>query len=468
MRETLEREVKLAPGPGFVLPELGGEVLPRRVFMSTYHDAPDLALARHDVTLRYRVEDGEGAWQLKLPKGAARIELEGSGVPARPPLELLSLLAGYLRGRVVGPVARMRTRRETVRADGAEIVDDFVSVFDGRRVVLRFRELEVELLTGDERALRRLEKTLRQAGADSVDLRPKLFRALDLEPSTPPPSPSRGTAPAVAVGLRLQEQSRALLLHDPGTRLGTDPEELHRFRVATRRSRAILRSARPLLEPTWSESLRAEIGWLGRSIGAARDLDVLLERMAAEIDGLGEDRDDALGLLTALEAERALARAAVVEALSSDRYMALLERLESVGTPQIVLSTVTLKELWQEEWRRARKVMDALSKRSPDEQLHDARIRVKRVRYATELSVHELGRKGERVIEAARALQDVLGAHQDATVAEQRIRAWAAESGSGGVAAGRLVALEQARKATARSAWPGAWKELRRAAKPLA
>ncbi len=169
MRETLEREIKLAPGEGFVLPDLGGERLPTRVFVSTYHDTRDLRLARHGVTFRHRVEDGTGLWQLKLPRGAARIELELAGPPARPPAEMLSLLPAYLRGAELVPVARLRTRREVVRAQGAEIVDDSVSVIEGQRVVRRFRELEVELLEGDERTLRRLEKELRRAGAGPAD-----------------------------------------------------------------------------------------------------------------------------------------------------------------------------------------------------------------------------------------------------------------------------------------------------------
>ena len=160
MRETVEREIKLAPGEGFVLPELGGERLPTRVFISTYHDTPDLRLAQHGVTLRHRVEDGAGLWQLKLPAGAARLELELPGTPARPPAEMVAMLPAYLRGRDLVPVARLRTRREGVRAQGAEIVDDNVSVLEGQRVARRFREVEVELLEGDERTLRRLEKEL--------------------------------------------------------------------------------------------------------------------------------------------------------------------------------------------------------------------------------------------------------------------------------------------------------------------
>ena len=132
--------------------------------MSTYHDTPDLVLARHGLTFRHRVENGAGVWQLKLPQGAARIELEQPGRPARPPLELTSLLVGFLRGRELGPVARLRTRREVVLARGAEIVDDSVSVLAGARVVRRFRELEVELVDGDERTLRRSRRSCERPG----------------------------------------------------------------------------------------------------------------------------------------------------------------------------------------------------------------------------------------------------------------------------------------------------------------
>ena len=61
MKETLEREIKLSPEEGFVLPELGGRRMPTRVFISTYHDTADLRLARHGITFRHRVEDGSRA-----------------------------------------------------------------------------------------------------------------------------------------------------------------------------------------------------------------------------------------------------------------------------------------------------------------------------------------------------------------------------------------------------------------------
>ena len=65
----------------------------------------------------------------------------------------------------------------------------------------------------------------------------------------------------------------------------------------------------------------------------------------------------------------------------------------------------------------------------------------------------------------AKALQEILGEHQDATVAEERLRAWANEGQTD--AAIRLIQLEGERKRVARGAWPDAWKELRRAGKRI-
>jgi CHAD domain-containing protein len=462
MHTNLEREVKLTPPEDFVLPELGGETLSPRVFSSTYHDTHDLRLARHGVTLRHRVEDGKGAWQLKLPRGDARLELERpGGRPERPPHELVELLPAFLRGEPLVKVARLRTRREVVRTDGAEVLDDSVAVFDGRRISRRFRELEVELLEGDERTLRRLEKALRRAGADGGGpLRPKLFRALDLVVPEEPPELERGTPPGEALGARLREQADRLLQHDPRVRLGGDPEDVHQLRVATRRLRAFLRVSRPLVDREWADGLRDELGWLGRSFGPARDLDVLLERMRGEVAALGEDATAAAGLVEALAAERERARADGLAALSDERYFALLDRLDAIGEPPLTGADGTLAELFRSELKRARRVFATLGPVSSDDALHEGRIRVKRARYAAELAAHELGKRGERFVEAAKRLQDELGEHQDAVVAEGRVRAWADEHPEGRVAAGRLIDRFRARKREARESWPALWKKL--------
>jgi CHAD domain-containing protein len=466
VRRTVERELKLTPTDSFDLSELGGVQLPNRDFVSTYFDSAELSLARAGITLRHRAEGGAGLWQLKVPSGAARIELEVTGAPARPPDELLALVVVHLRGTRPTRVARLRTRRRTVRMDGAEVVEDSVAVLDGQRVKTRFRELEVELLdASDERELARLERTLLRAGAEQAEFQPKIFRALGLDLTTASaPLPADATALEV-LAAALAEQHRKLLDHDPGTRLGTDAEDLHQMRVATRRARAFLRVSKPLLDPTWTDELRAELDWLGSVLGPARDLDVLLARMQSEISKLGDDGATARGLVTSLERQRRRARSKVVAALSAPRYLELVDQLAAPPLPGSTGTNQQLAELWWAEFARAKKKFARLDDNSSDEELHAARIRVKRARYAAELAASELGNPGERFVDAAKIVQDVLGEHQDAAVAEERIRTWSEGKPDAAAAVRKLLKRERARRKKARAEWPDAWKDLKRRAK---
>lgn len=456
IKETLEREVKLRAGETFRLPELGGEAIEPRLFVSTYHDTADHRLARRGITLRHRVENGKGLWQLKLPRSRSRLELEAPGSPTEPPAEVLALLTGHLRGVPLLPIARLRTRREGVRADGAEIVHDTVAVLDHQRVTRSFEELEVELLDGDEKTLRRLEKALRRAGAADGESRPKVFQALDLDFQPEPAESPDDDSASGRLRARLREQAERLLAHDPGTRLGTDPEELHQLRVATRRLRAFLRAGRDLLDQDWAEPLRQELRWLGSSLGPVRDLDVLIERLDAEVRSLGDDEAQGRKLVRTLERSRRSARRRLLAALESERYFALLDALEQPFAT--VADEPTLAEIHAGEHRRLRRAVKALASDSPDEELHAVRIRVKRARYAAEL-------EGDaEYVGAAKRLQDVLGEHQDAVVAGSELRALAARMPDTVLAAGRLIEREQARARRGRGQWRTAWKQLTKTA----
>ena len=456
IRETLEREVKLRAGEEFRLPELGGEAIEPRVFISTYHDTADHRLARRGVTLRHRVEHGKGLWQLKLPQGKARLELEAEGGPGSPPDDMLGLLVAHLRGVPLVPIARLRTRREGVRADGAEIVHDTVAVLDHQRVTRSFEELEVELLDGDEKTLRRLEKELRRAGAADGEKRPKVFQALDLDFQAEPADEPDDASSAATLRARIREQAERVLGHDAGTRLGTDSEELHQMRVATRRLRAFLRAGSELLDPAWAEPVREELTWLGGALGPVRDLDVLAERLTAEVESLGEDRPRGRKLLRTLERRRRTARRRLMAVLCSDRYFALLDTLERpVAT---IADSPTLAEIHAAEHKRLRKAVKTLDDASPDEELHAVRIHVKRARYAAELA------GAGNYVQAAKVLQDVLGEHQDAVVAAERLRELAARMPDTELAAGRLIEREHARAVRGRDEWRPAWKKLAKTA----
>jgi CHAD domain-containing protein len=259
----------------------------------------------------------------------------------------------------------------------------------------------------------------------------------------------------------------ALRAHAPGTREGSDPEELHQMRVSVRRMRAMLQSARPFLDREHSEPLRAELGWLGRALGPVRDLDVLLEHLREEAADLPE-QDAAARLLSGLDAEYAHARGDLLAALDSARYRELLERLETASRELPATKSESdgggksaLRDLVLRQFRKLRKDVDALEADPPDERLHALRIRGKKVRYTAELAEPALGKPVRRLIKATKKFQDVLGEHQDACVAEQRLRELAEGSDAeAAFVAGRLVEREELRKADRRARWPEAWDKL--------
>jgi CHAD domain-containing protein len=471
MNETLERELKLDPGRDFSVSDLPGEPLPARTFSSTYWDTDDLRLARAGVTLRRRVEGPAELWQLKLPRGASRLELELAGGPGEPPQALRDLVAGLARGRTLSPVATLETTRTGVLAADrgapvAEVTLDEVSVTGPGGLASAFRELEAELVDGaDERALARLGRRLRAAGAAAGDGRPKLLRVLGVD-GAPPPQPPPQAPAAEHLQSAFRTQYERALAHDPGTRHGGDAEDLHQLRVATRRMRAFLRAAAPLLDPAWADGLRAELAWAGGALGPVRDLDVLLEHLRADAASLGADDERPLRrLFVRLEGEREAARAVLLEAMAGERWLALLDALEAAGEAPRVVADGSLAEIAAREFARLRKAVKALPADPPDDELHATRIRGKRARYAAELAEPAAGKAATRFIAAAKAFQDVVGEHQDAVVAEARLRALVALGGGSraAFAAGRLVERQRARKAAARAAFPAAWRALDRA-----
>jgi CHAD domain-containing protein len=466
VKTARERELRLDVDPGFVLPELGGRALTPRTFTSTYFDTTDRRLFRAGITLRRRVEKRVGLWQLELPVDDGRFELEERGGPAKPPEAFLRLLPALLRGgATLDPVAKLRTRRSGVavgdRADRVDVVVDTVAVLDGNRVASAFSQAEAEVVAGKGTALPAIAKTLRKAGARPADRRSELARVVGQEEESPAPE----SGPLEGLRRLLVEQSRTMLASDPGVRFGEDPEALHQLRVATRRSRALLRAARGLVAPQWAEPLRAELAWLGGLLGPVRDLDVLLEHLDSDAASLEDDDARAFRRLRArLVAERREARDELLEAMVGERYFLLLDALEDAANAPAGELATPLSEIAAEAFARLRKAVKALPTRPTDAELHAVRIETKRTRYATELAALELGKRGARFVERAKAVQDVIGEHQDACVAEDRLRALALRGGGRtGLAAGRLVERQRRRKREARRAFPDAWRKLQKA-----
>jgi CHAD domain-containing protein len=494
-----EREAKVSVWPGFRLPDLHASVPwvvttdpTEQVLDARYIDAEDLRLLRMGITFRHRTGEGDpkGRWTLKLPAASEgllldRLELEEPGPPGPPPEHLAALVKGVMRGAALVQVAHLQTHRTVVPiTDQAErplglLSDDVVSAFDGDRVGLRFREIEVEAEAGAPDAMvTSVVDVLRKAGAGEPDQVPKLARALGpraMAPCDPDVGPVGKDATTLAVFQSAVASSvRRLLLHDPVVRLDAGDEGVHQARVATRRLRSDLRTFRPLLdepdEPPALAPLLDELRWLGGLLGAVRDADVLGQRLGELVRELDDpDEEAAQGLRDRLAAERAPMLDELHEAFNSDRYVRLVQALVELALDPPPLkradtpARTTMPELAEKPWDHLVRRVDKLGQDPADEELHRVRILAKRARYAAEAAAVVVP-AADRHASAIADVQSVLGDHQDAVVAEAWLRRAAAGGATGpeAFAAGLLVTMEREQAARYRKQWRSVWKDASR------
>ena len=488
MEHSPERELKLAADSEFRMPSiygLGGAAVrhaPPERNATTYYDTDDLRLARWGASLRHR--PGEG-WTVKLPAERdapflVRPEVVFQGNGETPPAAAVALVRGFVRDRELHARVHMTTIRRRTGIHDARgrlmggVVDDAVSVLDDGSAPASFRELEVEI--GDEMTpalLDALVERLRQAGAGAPDQTAKYIRALAAEaPLAPEISVAELGADATAgdvVRRAIALSVIRLVLHDPVVRLDVDPEGVHQARVATRRLRSDLRTFRSLVEPAFASGTRDELGWLAALLGEVRDGDVLLARLRAKAGELHEDdRAGASAVLATLEESRSAAHANLLATLESDRYVELLSLLvdaanapklaEAAGAP----AADVIPALVRRPWHRLEKRVHALGEHPTDEELHEIRIRTKRVRYAADAATPVAGKPARAFARAAAGLQDVLGELNDAAVAGAWLEAWGHDSAdpAGRRAAAALAAGERAAAVSLRTGWRSAWERL--------
>ncbi|MFR9729906.1 CHAD domain-containing protein [Saccharopolyspora sp. MS10] len=298
---------------------------------------------------------------------------------------------------------------------------------------------------------------------------------MNLHPGAPglPPDPVvAGRADPVAEHVRaaLDARLRTLLDQELGVR-DADPEALHQARVSVRRMRSVLRAAAPFLDEHWADPLRAELGWIGRELGAVRDLDVLLERLRGDLADFDEAHRVAAGpLLSELGREHRAAREELLRALDGQRWAELLEALLEAVREPLPTSDVApggpreLRALVAKQYRRLRHAVEVSGAEPTDARLHEIRVLGKRVRYTAELAEPAFGKPMRQLLGAAKRFQDVLGEHHDACVAEQRVLDLLSALGPDpalAFAAGRLVERAHARRTAARERWHDAWRDLR-------
>jgi inorganic triphosphatase YgiF len=470
--------------PAFDLNETGittVDKLPIQDLRATYYDTPELRLARNGVTLRYRTGDDPGpGWDLKLPvegEPIARDELRIEGAPRKVPEQAKNLVTAFARTHTLNGVATLHTKRrrwslkDASGSELAKLMDDEVSVIEGRRVVARFRELELESTRATTAQLHKIAEALREAGAADSEPIPKAVRALGphatSEPDPPSPLEAGPNEPgSLAVQNALVRGVRRLIRNDPLARLG-DPEGVHQMRVAARRLRSDLRTFAPLIDPEWADAIITDLRWLGETLGVVRDLDVMTARLHSSADGLEMQLKP---LFEELERRHEEARLGLLNALQDRHYTEVLERLvEGAANPVFTDYAATesqdaLPQLVASHWEKLAKAARNLRGDDPDEDFHRVRIQAKKTRYAAEAVAPALkpsvAKEATQFADKVAELQDVLGAHQDSSVAHDLVLEVANNSDADPaflVAAGQLAERQssdgRARRASFREVW---------------
>lgn len=478
MRQV-EIERKFAIEQGAPLPGLGGVVGigPAREhrMRAVYLDTQDLLLVRHRITLRRREGGGDEGWHLKLPRpDGSRLEVhapleEGPGRFRVPEGHLAEVVAALgeewpqVPASALLPAAVLSTHRVEVDLlhdeTGevlAQLCDDSVTVLPSGE---SWREVEVELVEGDEELLARVAQAFEEQGLAVATSPSKLARALGDRPERAaagegpgPDSPAREVLHAY-----LAEQVAGILGREADVRVDA-PDSVHKTRVATRRLRSALRTFRRLLDREVTDPLRDEVKWFAGVLGEPRDAEVMKELITGLLDDL--DPEQVVGPVRErvggeLDRRHAQAHAALVEVLDSDRYRALTDRLvELLAAPPWrgrahKRAGKVLPDLVAGAVERARREWEAADEAEGEERLHllhETRKRAKAVRYAAEALAPAFGDDAKEAAETWENVTERLGGLQDAVVASQWIRELAAvaeEAGESTFTYGVLVGEEQ-------------------------
>ena len=422
----IEREIKLGL-TSQALPRLARLAPQRRSVASVYYDTARQELRRAGIALRLRRDGGRWLQTLKSQSSphaglAARSEWElpvrGKALePGRFPQAEIRSATGVDLARVarrLRPVFETRFTRRSglVELDGganAELCIDQGLIVSGK-LRERINEVELELISGDTRALLGFAEGL----ALPLAYESKAERGYRLAAGLPraprkwrmPEIDAAGT-PAAAFEALFSAALTQVGVNAAGMRGSRDPEYLHQLRVGLRRLRSALRAFAPILKEL--KPLTRSIRRFMPALGAARDWDVFAVR---------------LGAVPNAAASREAARREALAVVASDEFQAFLfHALRWLQSGPWRECEATLRDFAPGRLERLhRRTVRALEGKSARRR-HKLRIRVKRLRYACEFFAPcFLGSSLEAYTRPLAALQDILGELNDIAVARKFLK----------------------------------------------
>lgn len=265
------------------------------------------------------------------------------------------------------------------------------------------------------------------------------------------PARKEGRHSLKALGASLQHLLDRLQTLEPGARRGDDPEFLHQYRIAIRKTRAVLET---LYQLTGDKALKKPVRQLkqhARSTSALRDLDVFLGTLEQwSGDPAFAEAIAASAAVGVFRAQREAAQTAFARHLDSCDYLDDRESLQA-----FVRSERFSALLGDQTRSRIREALDAriadhnarlvaLSDLSPDDDFHRLRKCLKRIRYLADMD-RGLPKDFRKDLKAR---QGVLGDFQDRHVQEAFMQGYQQRAENAGMLTPLIERLTHQKQAT--------------------
>lgn len=448
-REAKEIELKLTFDPSDhgliashpILEAAGAPTV--RELISIYYDTAGDVFRKAGVFLRVRAS-GDGYVQtIKTARGAGefleRDEWECSLPTHTPDLDaaagtaLEPLLTDELRAALSQRFhTRFRRKAYLLDHEGAEIE---LAVDEGEITAgieaAPICELELELKSGDRRALFSLAKAIAETVPLTLGVKTKAERGFELldggdqafekaQPVTVTPEMSC----AQAFRTVARNCLRQIIVNAPAMRDGR-PEALHQMRVGLRRLRAAITLFGDVVADRDREAVTESLKWIGGELGPARDLDVFAADILEPQRAAHPDDPELEAVYRDVMERRAAAYARAFEAGSSARFRGALldlgawieigdwESNARAEDPVTEYAAGKLSKLRRTIKKKAKDLRDLNAA-----ERHKLRIRAKRLRYATEFFAatftgKKSAKRQRKSLVALQCLQDALGTLND-------------------------------------------------------
>jgi CHAD domain-containing protein len=218
----------------------------------------------------------------------------------------------------------------------------------------------------------------------------------------------------------LRREVKSITRYEPMVRDNFDREGVHQMRVSARRLRSELGALQSVLPKQPWRDLSDDLKWMGTTLGALRDLDVLTELFVDHLQAETALHDAVMHELMRRTRKRRDEVGSLLDTSRYSKFVRLLERLADKphlgATGDRRAAEVLLPSLWEASCTYIDAIGDPYVHQD-DNDLHRVRIASKKCRYNFEVATLYVGDRAHAVATSLAEIQDILGQAHDRAVA---------------------------------------------------